>query len=1264
MATNEQDFLDRIDRLLMPETMAGTGAVIGASMLPFVGAGIDIADIGYGIRNRDPIRASLGLAGLVLPGVTGRTLQAMRAAPEASRASSIRKRFREILGREPADSPRPQQELLKQAADEVDQEIALERAAAKTAETGVDLERELAESMQRQGIASLEESALRTAPGRVIMRAGEEVDDLPQGNLAITPEDVRRQQMERLSRSLDDDQADVLDSGQTFQVPDPVTLEDLELDMRLREEVDSIAAAALKQAGRDEMSGDALEFATQALMLRGLTRPAIVDSMSRVFSDIPTPLLETEIDSAIARTAESMIDVEFFDPRMQEFPRFKERALPVEELGELAADAESVLQRMTPEERLLEAIRRVDEPHLRTEPVVDRTDLELVRGTSGSEIKYKRDKDGRLIGTRKTGKPSKEGTAGLEGTMGVPAAKGLGRDLQGPEMRDRVKEGPPTRGQIIGSEHAAREQRVADVLARLMGDVDPELEGVTRIERPADRGVAGRQRVEYETLPSGEQVRRVFETKAGDAPQEALPIPPVDLEDLGPGDIWAPDRFPKTLMSDSEVFDFVDPKTKGVQRGRRVAAMGQNPMDINAIKNALRQMPEFEGMTNNQVLGVIQRFLGGKGWRHVYRVYNDTSNASGKKAADALVGKVIKTGEAKEALVVPMYFKDGQGGLSMLPQHRGKSTLDLIRSGERTSTSRKRRFPIRVGQVIKAQGSGPNEFELVKVTSDWKSLKDIDQADWSAAEGWGVDAYKTLRDKGYSYFTYERIKPTTRAAQRALERVAPETAARATDDSITNLKTLTKKLWQRGLRPSNAMQAAIKTAVRGGNQAEADALVKVLESSSEQARLANLRGEKFSRELQDVFKLSDFDPPTGPWDLASDESIAELKALTNSLWEQGYQPSDEMQAAIKKAVGTRGPSRDGGTFAEVDSLIRTLRDVEADMALPDIPEAYDAYWREGLGPPEALVDAAEVDIPEAYDAFWREGPDPPEAIEDIFGPVRSYSGNVDPVTGGSSRRTGPRASPLEEVAPETTARAPVIRPTSGAAKGADSYWKEIGEKYGVQTTDFTPEDMTPERIRHAEQFVDASRERLGRSESKNEYVNKLIIRNYYQIVNADGVFAVGYRTSPTTIKGGTAYAVDMALARSGNMPVHFYDQDKQAWFRVVRKNVGAIGEAPIDEFVEVPTPTLTASPALVGSRDLKDVGKKAIEDVYKRSMGVAGDAGMAISQQLADRLLRSEEAGAGVDRLRERLGMLGGRAGRGTGRAQRRRDKDQTDLFE
>lgn len=74
MATNEDDLLDRLDRMLMPESGAQMAGLVGASMLPGVGTAIDIADIGFGIRNRDPLRAGLGLVGLALPFVSGRTL--------------------------------------------------------------------------------------------------------------------------------------------------------------------------------------------------------------------------------------------------------------------------------------------------------------------------------------------------------------------------------------------------------------------------------------------------------------------------------------------------------------------------------------------------------------------------------------------------------------------------------------------------------------------------------------------------------------------------------------------------------------------------------------------------------------------------------------------------------------------------------------------------------------------------------------------------------------------------------------------------------------------------------------------------------------------------------------------------------------------------------------------------------------------------------------------------------------------------------------
>jgi len=62
----EDDFLDRVDRYLMPETATGTAGVVGMGMVPILGDTIDAADVAYGVRNRDPARAGFGLLGLAL----------------------------------------------------------------------------------------------------------------------------------------------------------------------------------------------------------------------------------------------------------------------------------------------------------------------------------------------------------------------------------------------------------------------------------------------------------------------------------------------------------------------------------------------------------------------------------------------------------------------------------------------------------------------------------------------------------------------------------------------------------------------------------------------------------------------------------------------------------------------------------------------------------------------------------------------------------------------------------------------------------------------------------------------------------------------------------------------------------------------------------------------------------------------------------------------------------------------------------------------
>jgi len=73
----------RINRALQPETAEGTAALVGASMAPLVGEGIDIADIVAGMRTGDIPRMGWGALGLALPLVAGSTLR--RVAQQGAR---------------------------------------------------------------------------------------------------------------------------------------------------------------------------------------------------------------------------------------------------------------------------------------------------------------------------------------------------------------------------------------------------------------------------------------------------------------------------------------------------------------------------------------------------------------------------------------------------------------------------------------------------------------------------------------------------------------------------------------------------------------------------------------------------------------------------------------------------------------------------------------------------------------------------------------------------------------------------------------------------------------------------------------------------------------------------------------------------------------------------------------------------------------------------------------------------------------------------
>tara|TARA_R100000234_G_scaffold59339_1_gene35895 strand:- start:367 stop:1788 length:1422 start_codon:yes stop_codon:yes gene_type:complete len=77
---DEESFLDRIDRLLSPETPAEMGATLAAERTPYLGTGMDIGNFLMGLRNRDAVRTGAGALAALLPFVGAGTLRKVGGA--------------------------------------------------------------------------------------------------------------------------------------------------------------------------------------------------------------------------------------------------------------------------------------------------------------------------------------------------------------------------------------------------------------------------------------------------------------------------------------------------------------------------------------------------------------------------------------------------------------------------------------------------------------------------------------------------------------------------------------------------------------------------------------------------------------------------------------------------------------------------------------------------------------------------------------------------------------------------------------------------------------------------------------------------------------------------------------------------------------------------------------------------------------------------------------------------------------------------------
>src|SRR6188768_200332 len=190
---------------------------------------------------------------------------------------------------------------------------------------------------------------------------------------------------------------------------------------------------------------------------------------------------------------------------------------------------------------------------------------------------------------------------------------------------------------------------------------------------------------------------------------------------------------------------------------------------------------------------------------------------------------------------------------------------------------------------------------------------------------------------------------------------------------------------------------------------------------------------------------------------------------------------------------------------------------------------------------------------------------------------------------------------------------------SGGAEGSDAAWDIIGNKHGfpvhnhyllsedpevadagLKTKGVKPVVVTSSDQIEGQQKVTLAARKMGRIEHNHQVRNTKLIRNWSQVKYADAIFAVGTIVEPGSViehgkraanwqvKGGTGYAVQMAI--DAGKPVYVFDQNKKHWFKY--KN---------GEFFVTETPILTKNFAGIGTRQLNIAGEKAIDDVYQNT---------------------------------------------------------------
>jgi len=176
---------------------------------------------------------------------------------------------------------------------------------------------------------------------------------------------------------------------------------------------------------------------------------------------------------------------------------------------------------------------------------------------------------------------------------------------------------------------------------------------------------------------------------------------------------------------------------------------------------------------------------------------------------------------------------------------------------------------------------------------------------------------------------------------------------------------------------------------------------------------------------------------------------------------------------------------------------------------------------------------------------------------------------------------------------------------SGGAPGAEAEFGAVAERHGVEEVNFT---FQGHKIARQRGIRVLNHEELQNGDVSLEYVSRLMHRRYtdsptirkvlqtlwYQVNNGQEIYVIGAILEDGTVRGGTGWGAE--FAKLCNKPLFVFDQEQNAWFKWAEDAWSRLDATPIITHAH-----FTGT----GTRNLRDNGRKAIDDLFHASFGPA-----------------------------------------------------------